>query len=97
MRWTIAFLAIALVALQLELWLGEDRLPGLRARQAAVAAQSALNQGLVDRNADLVAEIANLREGGQAVEERARSDLGLVLPGETYFQIYEIESGPAKE
>jgi len=91
MRWTIAFFAIALVALQLELWLGADRMPELRRRQAAVEAQASLNQQLGDRNADLTAEIINLRQGGEAVEERARSELGLVLPEETYFQIYEFD------
>lgn len=95
MRWTIAFFAIALIALQLELWLGEDRLPWLRELEASVETQTALNQTLADRNADLEAEIVNLRQGGEAVEERARSELGLVLPGETYFQIYELEPVPA--
>lgn len=95
MRWTIAFFAIALIALQLELWLGDDRRPGLRQLEAAVESQTTLNQSLVDRNVDLEAEIINLRQAGAAVEERARSELGLVLPGETYFQIYEIEPASA--
>ena len=91
MRWTIALFAFALIAMQAELWFGEDRRPGLRALQMEVAAQSATNQALVQRNAELKAEIVNLRESNEAAEERARSELGLVRPEETYFQIAEIE------
>jgi cell division protein FtsB len=86
MRWLILFLALALVAFQLELWLGDDRLPGLEQLKQDVAAQSEWNQGLAERNADLKAEIQNLREGDEAAEERARSELGLILPTEDFFQ-----------
>lgn len=94
MRWTIAFFALALVAMQLELWFGEDRRPGLEALEAAVEAQSLTNQSLAERNADLEAEIINLRQSDEATEERARSELGLVLPEETYFQFVEARPPP---
>jgi cell division protein FtsB len=86
MRWANLFLALTLAALQLELWLGDDRLPGLRQLRQEVAAQSEWNQELAERNADLEAEIRNLRQGDEAAEERARSELGLVLPTEDFFQ-----------
>lgn len=89
MRWTIAIFAFVLIALQLELWFADDRLPELRTVQQSVAEQSATNQQLVERNADLVAEISNLRQGVEAVEERARSELGLALPDESVYQIAE--------
>jgi cell division protein FtsB len=91
MRWIIALFALALVAMQIELWLGEKRRPGLLALRAAVAAQSAENQALVERNADLDAEIRNLSQDTEAAEERARSDLGLLGADETFYQIAEID------
>ena len=91
MRWIIAVFALALVAMQVELWLGEDRLPGLRANREAVAEQSAENQLLAERNADLAAEIRNLEQSSEAAEERARSDLGLKLADETFYQIAEVD------
>ena len=92
MRWTIAFFALVLIAMQIELWLSDDRRPGLRALEAQVAEQTAINQQFVQDNAELRAEIINLRDSNEAAEERARSELGLVRPEETFFQIGVIES-----
>ena len=89
MRWTIALFAFVLVALQLELWFDESRRPGLIAVQQSVAEQSQINQALIERNADLAAEIVNLRQGTEAAEERARAELGLARPDETYYQVAE--------
>ena len=91
MRWTIALFAFALIVMQLELWFGDDRLPALRAYEQAVTEQTAVNQALVERNADLKAEIVNLRERSEAAEERARSELGLIKPNETFYQIAEVD------
>lgn len=97
MRWVIAFLVFSLAAMQLELWLGDDRLAAVRRHEQNVAEQSAINQALIQENADLAAEIRGLREGGEATEERARSELGLVYPDESFFQINEIESGQRQD
>ena len=94
MRWTIAIFAFALIAMQIELWLSEDRRPGYRELQLQVAAQSETNQELVRENAELRAEILNLTDSNEAAEERARSELGLVRPDETFFQIAETERPP---
>jgi cell division protein FtsB len=93
MRWIVSLFALALVAMQLELWLGEDRLRTLRELSVEVDEQSAANQVLAERNADLEAEIRNLRHGGEAAEERARSDLGLLKADETFYQISEVGLG----
>jgi cell division protein FtsB len=93
MRWIVSLFALALVAMQLELWLGEDRLRTLRELSVEVDEQSAANQVLAERNADLEAEIRNLRQGGEAAEERARSDLGLLKADETFYQISEVGQG----
>lgn len=89
MRWTIGLFAFALAALQLELWFDDDRRPGLEAVQRSVEMQSRVNQELIERNADLAAEIDNLRQGQEAAEERARAELGLTRPEETYYQVAE--------
>jgi cell division protein FtsB len=87
MRWVIALFAFVLAGLQIELWFGDDRLPRLRELEHSVAAQSAINQALGERNADLKAEISSLNLGNEAAEERARSQLGLVLPDESFYQV----------
>ena len=97
MRWVIALFAFALAALQLELWFDDDGRPGLIANQQLVAEQSATNQALIERNADLAAEIDNLMEGTEAAEERARFEFGLIRPDETFFQIVEIENSLDQE
>jgi cell division protein FtsB len=94
MRWAIALFVFALVAMQLELWLGDDRRPRLKSLTLAVAEQTATNQALAETNADLRAEIVNLRQGSEAAEERARSELGLIGPKETYYQIAEVDAPP---
>jgi cell division protein FtsB len=91
MRWIIAVFALILVALQLELWFGKDRRPELIELEREVAEQSAVNQELAERNADLEAERANLKQGTEAIEERARSDLGLTQPDEDFYQIANAE------
>jgi len=90
MRWTIALFALVLAVLQLQYWLGEDQRPGRLALEQAVADQTATNQQLAERNADMRAEIVSLKQGTEATEERARSDLGLTLPDEDYFQFAEV-------
>lgn len=92
MRWTIAVFALLLIAMQVDLWLSDDRRPGLKALEVQVAEQSAVNREFVQENADLRAEIINLRDSDEAAEERARSELGLVRPEETFFQIGVIEA-----
>lgn len=89
MRWTIALFAFTLVALQLELWFSDSRRPGLSAVRQAVAEQTETNQALIERNTDLRAEIVSLQQDSEAAEERARYELGLVLPDETFFQVAE--------
>lgn len=89
MRWVIAMLALVLAALQVDLWFGDDRKPGLEMLRESVDAQSAHNQLLVERNDDLAAEVRSLTGGTEAAEERARSELGLTLPEETFYQLAE--------
>ncbi len=89
MKSVIAILLIVLVALQLQLRLGDRGVPGVRRLEAAVAMQREDNARLEARNRRLAAEIRDLKEGLEEVEERARTDLGMIGRDETFYQIVE--------
>ncbi len=97
MRWLAAALAIALVLLQYRLWISDHGLRELSRLQAAVAAQRAANSHLAQRNAQLAAEVRDLKTGMSALEERARSELGMVAPSETYYQVVPRRATPGPE
>ena len=84
-----AVLLTLVVTLQYQLWLGERGMPGVNRLEAAVAAQLEENARLEARNLRLAAEVRDLKEGLEAVEERARSDLGMIGRDETYYQLVE--------
>ena len=84
-----AILLTLLVTLQYQLWLGERGMPGVYRLEAAVEAQLEENERLEARNLRLAAEVRDLKEGLEAVEERARSDLGMIGRDETYYQLVE--------
>lgn len=89
LKLAVAILLTALVALQLQLWLGDRGMPGVYRLESEVAAQREHNARLVARNQRLAAEVHDLKEGLEAVEERARSDLGMVGRDETFYQLVE--------
>jgi len=84
-----AFLLILIVWLQFKYWVGSGGVREVEALRARVDAQARENQALERRNAALQAEVEELREGQAALEERARSELGLIKPGETFFRVIE--------
>lgn len=87
MRWIALILVVLLIALQLKLWIGEGGMRDLDALRARVAAQESENAQLKKRNEALSAEVQDLKHGQQAIEARARSELGLIKPGETFYQV----------
>ena len=89
MKPVIAILLTALVALQYQLWLSDRGMPGVHRLEAAVALQREDNARLEARNRRLAAEVHDLKEGLEAVEERARSDLGMIGRDETFYQLVE--------
>ena len=89
MKSVIAILLTTLVVLQFQLWQGGRRMPGVHRLEAAVALQREDNARLEARNRRLAAEVHDLKEGLEAVEERARSDLGMIGRDETYYQLVE--------
>ena len=95
MKAVVAALVVALGLLQLRLWVSEDGFRGVAQLRGQVAAQRIENRSLTDRNRRLEAEVADLRQGFSALEERARSDLGLIGPNESFF-IYAGQDAPAE-
>ena len=73
--------------LQGELWFASDGYRKTRDLQAAVAEQRAENERLRQRNEALDAEVVNLKHSREAAEERARTDLGMIGPGETFYEV----------
>jgi cell division protein FtsB len=80
-------LIILLVSLQYRLWAGAGSLPELWRMQQEVQTQKQENARLGDRNRVLQAEVDDLKHGVAAIEERARTDLGMIKKGETFYQI----------
>lgn len=87
MRFMLITLTIAAVTMQGQLWLADDGYRKTRQLRNAVARQRAENGTLVERNASLEAEVINLKEGLEAAEERARTDLGMIGKTETFYQV----------
>jgi cell division protein FtsB len=82
-------LALVLALLQYRLWVSDEGIRSVVTLRQSVSAQSAENHGLERRNAQLVAEVKDLKEGLAALEERARNDLGMIGGNESFFQVVE--------
>ena len=86
----LALILIAvLILLQLKLWIGAGGWREVEQLQATVATQTGENAKLQQRNAALAAEVDDLKSGEAAIEERARAELGMIKPGETFYRIVE--------
>ena len=83
----LALLGVVALLLQAELWLADEGYRKTLKLRAAVAEQRTMNTDLRLRNASLDAEVINLKQGMAAAEERARTDLGLIGPAETFYQV----------
>jgi len=97
MKLLFALLLVILLLLQYRLWFGEGGIGKVWQLQQTVAAQREENRGLDERNSALEAEVRDLKEGLTAIEERARSELGMVREGETFFQIVDELPGEPTE
>jgi cell division protein FtsB len=88
MRIILIILVVLLVLLQVRLW---SEIREVRSLRALVEEQHEQNRALRDRNEALAAEVEDLRAGFEAIEERARSELGLIREGETFFLVVDPE------
>ena len=92
MKWLAGALAVAIVLLQYRVWFSEDGVRQVGRLRQAVAAQGAENEQLAERNRQLAAEVRDLKTGLEALEERARSDLGMIARNETFYQVVPAPS-----
>jgi cell division protein FtsB len=91
----VVLLLVALLAwLQWRLWFGNGGQREVEALRAQVAAQAHENRGLKQRNDALAAEVRDLKSGEAAIEERARSELGMIKPGETFYRVVDQRPAP---
>ncbi len=91
MRWVLLLLLVILAALQYRLWVEQGSLGEVTLLRREIAAQQAEMERLRERNRALQAEVQDLKQGLEAIEERARGELGMVKPGETFLQLVEPE------
>jgi len=87
MKWLAAALAVVVVLLQYRIWVSDNGVRQVQRLRQAVAAQQAEDGQLTERNRQLAAEVRDLKTGMVALEERARSDLGMIQHNETFYQV----------
>ena len=91
MSWKLQLLVVLLIlllfGLQYRVWVGEGSLAEVSTLRHQLDAQRTELNDLQERNATLQAEVDDLKDGLAAIEARARSELGLIRQGETYFQL----------
>lgn|SRR5690554_740112 len=90
MRLLMVTVLSLLVVLQVRLWSGDNGIAELRTLQHDIERQRATNQQLAQRNQLLQADIHDLRNAQDAVEERARNELGLIKQDETFFRLVRL-------
>jgi cell division protein FtsB len=86
-RWLLLGLTLIALTLQGQLWFSNAGFSKTQHLRAAVAEQAAENETLQQRNLALEAEVINLKQSLEAAEERARTDLGMIGPKETFYQV----------
>ena len=91
MRTIFVLLIIILLVLQYTLWFGKGGIRDVNLLQAQLTEQSAEIDLLKERNQSLAAEVLDLKQGMDAIEELARSEIGMIKEGELFFQILRPE------
>ena len=94
MRWLTLILVALIALLQYSLWLGKGSWLRVWEVDQQLKAQKQTNKTLQARNASLDAEVHDLKQGYEAIEERARSELGMVKRDEVFFQVLEEQKAP---
>ena len=89
MRIIITMMLVLFVLLQYDLWTGEGSIPQVWRLQQSIEQQKQKNNQLAERNSALQAEVRDLKQGMEAIEERARSELGMIKEGESFFHVVD--------
>jgi cell division protein FtsB len=95
-KWLAITLGVVIAILQYRLWLSDGGVRELARMQDAVTQQRTQNTVLVERNRQLAAEVRDLKTGMAALEERARSELGMIASNETYYQVVPAKPDAAR-
>lgn len=95
MRGLGLLLALLILLLQYPLWLGKGSWLKVWDLERQVEQQKTANEALAVRNAKLAAEVNDLKQGFDAIEERARFELGMIKRNEVFFQVMEPPGGEA--
>lgn len=96
LRWIATLLGILLIAMQIKLWTGQGGRNDVQHLRDRVAVQKRQNSMLKLRNDALMADVHDLKTGTDAIEERARSELGMIKPGEIFYQVIVHDSDEVK-
>jgi cell division protein FtsB len=91
MKWFAGVLLALVLVLNYRIWLAPDGTSEVLRLKQSVAAQRAENERLQQRNQQLAAEVRDLKQGFGALEEQARSELGMIAGNETYYQVVPKE------
>ncbi|MCU7915301.1 MAG: cell division protein FtsB [Candidatus Thiodiazotropha sp. (ex Gloverina cf. vestifex)] len=97
MRLLITILIILLIVLQYRLWVGPGSLAEVNNLKHEIGELEQELLGLRERNRALQAEVEDLRSGQSAIEERARSELGMIKEGEVFYQVVQPPEVPSDE
>jgi cell division protein FtsB len=87
MRWLALAFAVLIVVIQYPMWLGKGGWLQVREYDRQLTAQREANAKLKTRNDALDAEVRDLKTGFEAIEERARAELGMIRQDEVFFQV----------
>ena len=87
MKILLAILVVVIALLQVKMWFGEGGFRDVQRLAERVEQQARENEVLAQRNRELQAEVEDLRQGLQAIEERARSELGMIKEDEQFYQV----------
>ena len=96
MKVLLAILVVVIVLLQVKMWFGEGGYRDVQRLAVRVEEQARENELLAQRNRELQAEVEDLRQGLEAIEERARSELGMVKEDEQFYQVVPGVKGGQK-
>lgn len=90
MKWVVIALVLMLASLQYKLWFQDGGIKQTLHLQQQIDKQKTTNKTIAAQNQQLTADIKDLKQGQESIEEKARYDLGMVKPNEEYYQIVNV-------